>query len=151
MITINDGMLKNLRNDLEKVINESVKRLYENSSDNYDIEDVDIATVTANIKISLVNSENEVTGALEKVPLIKYETKYKIPEEVKEKGAEPTDYQIYIIDEEIIVKKREKAQISVFDEEEKEKSCDFGKTKYQDVYNCINRKNDSCERCKNYN
>ncbi len=149
MITINDEILKNLKTDLEKVINESIIKLYENSSD--DIEDIDVATVTANIKIALANSENEVTGKVEKVPLIKYETKYKIPEEVKQKGEESTEYQIHIEDEEIIIKKREKAQISVFDKEEKKRSCNLSKTKYQDIQNCKNRKNDSCEECKNYN
>lgn len=148
MINLNDDLLKNFKKDLEEMLNKCVIRLYENGTD--DIEEMDVATVTANIKICLKNIPNEVTDKMEKVPVIAYETKYKIPEEVKEKGKESADFIVSLENEELVLKKRQKAQISFDDKEETEKHCGLGKDKYQDIYNCKNRKNDSCEKCKEY-
>lgn len=145
MVTINDELLKNLKADLESIINGSIKKLYDQEND--------LCNITLNIGIGLSEEDNEVTGEQEKVPQIAYELKnkiYKKPIETKIKGYTTNDYFILIDEEdEVVIKKREKAQLEL--EEESQKSCDLHKTKHQDISRCKKRKNDSCEKCKHYN
>lgn len=150
MISIDDEILENFKTDLEIIINESIKRLYENDSKSD--EDIDVAIITSKVKVQLCNASNEITNEIEKIPVIEYEAKYKIPEEVKQKGKETTEYYICIEDDEVVSKKRKKAQLEIFEEKENDnKTCTLGKTKYQDIVNCKNRINNSCKNCKHLN
>ncbi len=144
MINLESDIFNNFRKDLEGTVDKAMQAFCRNDK-------TEIISINAKIIIEKAKEENEVTGDEEIVPKVSYENKVKLyakPIESKSKGIESDDYAITVEDDEVVLVKRQKAQIAI--EEVKEGRCRLGKDKHQDIQNCKHRKTDSCEDCPNY-